>query len=177
MRIAKAIVFTAIMSLLVSVSAHASSITFGGTLTPGTNLGTATSLTFSAPTFVTSVSGDLAAFVGVPDIATFTDFSFVPFSEVDPLWVVGGYTFKLTDLTVLSQSVSGLVLIGEGVINGHTLVNAPFDFSFSADAVRNITAFSATNVDSQTPEPGSLVLLGTGLVFLGARGKRFWVRG
>lgn len=155
---------------LAPLSAWASSITFGGILAPGSNLGTATSLDFTAPTFVTSVSGDLASFVSVPDVASFSDFTFAPFSAVDPLWSVGGYSFKLSDITISSQTANGLVLIGSGLINGNTLVDSPFDFSFSADSVRGILAFSATN--AATPEPGTLLLLGSGLVALGLQFRR-----
>jgi hypothetical protein len=161
-----------LLLVFMSSSADASTITFGGTLLKGTNLSTITFLDFNSPSFVTSVDGDLAAFVSVPDVATFKDFSFNPFIPDDPLWSVSGYDFKLTSIVIDSQTANGLVLIGSGLINGNTLVDSPFDFSFSADSIGGVVAFSATNVDTPTPEPSTLLLLGSALVFLSFAAKK-----
>ena len=145
------------------------SITFGGTLNPSTQLGTTTALDFTPPTFVTSSAGDLATVV-VGSQATFNDMTFAPFTgATNPLWTANGFQFDLTAVTVDSQTANGLVLLGHGTMSKSGFDSTAFDWSFSADRLRNVVAWSATNETTVTAEPTTLLLLGTGLLLVGRR--------
>ena len=167
----KKIILAGLLAVGLAGSAHAvtlsmdSTITFGGTLAPGTNLATATAIDFQPTSFVTSSSGDLAS-VAVGSLASFNDFSFSPFTGTsNPVWNVGGFSFDLSSVGINAQNANTLALMGFGFISGNGFDASPVDFSMSADtASGRVFAFSATN--STVPEPGTLLLLGSGLVFL-----------
>lgn len=141
-------------------------ITFGGVLTTGTNLATATALDFVGPTFVTSVAGDFMG-IGLGSLATFNDLTFATFTGAqNPLWTVAGFRFDLTSVTIDTQNINALVLLGRGFISGNGFDPTPFDLSVSADSIRSVTAFSAVNATSPVPEPSALLLFLTGLALV-----------
>lgn len=149
------------------------SMTFGSVLNPAVNLGTATIVDFQPQTvFITSADDDLASTNTPGDLATFQDFSIVPFVPNDPLWTAGGFSFSLGSLAINTQNAVSLVLLGSGTLSGNGFDPTSYDWSLSADRTQNVIAFSATNAASAVPEPGSLLLLGTGVILIGRRRKR-----
>ena len=179
------LVFGAVFALATPL-AHADSmnqISFSGTNSVATNPDGSTSVTFpngSPNELVSGTStGIFSAFVGGGFIgpifvqgstATFiTTFNsnmknFVLFTAKAP----NGQTvsFTVTSITPTSDA-AGPGLTGTGfytfVTNGVTTTVAGGTFQMSTQTGSNIS-FSDTNSVSVTPEPSSLVLLGTGLV-------------
>ena len=161
-------------------------LAFGGSAVPsgGTDWATATGINFGSPTFITSTSpgGTFAAEgVPVPTTVTFTDFVFSPAmspNPVSPLWsfTYNGKTFEfiLTQITGISQGYLGgsfLLLSGTGImrITGYTDTFGTFDFS-GQDTLGNFS-FSASTA-APVPEPGTLILFGSGLLGLAAIARR-----
>lgn len=115
------------------------------------------------------VSGDTAIF-NTLDYST-------PFSPVTPLWTIGGFTFDLLTViaTVAPPPGAGLLLSGTGMLmnaaGGYTNTRYTWEYS-GTDTGKTSLVFSAASNPVAVPEPGSLALLGLGLVGFAVTGYK-----
>jgi hypothetical protein len=137
------------------------------------------------------------AYAAVPDFTqpvSFSNFTFNPFpgAGVNPLWsfsVAGTtYSFNLGAVTAFGYSTAinalgAFALSGTGTLNisGGLYTPTPGTFSFSSQNSSSNTAtrfsFSANGTAvPPIPEPGSMLLLGTGLVGLASTARRQWAK-
>jgi hypothetical protein len=151
-------------------------------------LGVATALDFTATGAPTpnvvgpmSIDGGTGNFAGIVGAGTIRDFCFRPVGGCGvypgaPLaaWETsgGGATFDLSTLNILFQSDAALVLAGTGVFHVAGFDATPGTFTFSVTHTGDAFSFSATDSAAAVPEPGSMMLLGTGLAGLAASVRR-----
>lgn len=116
------------------------------------------------------LTGDFATFSSLGSVATFNDFVFDPFpgSGITPLWTVDGFSFDLTNVTIVAQSSLGLTLAGTGVVTGNGFSATPGTFNFSGNPVGGSFNFSS---GVAVPEPISALVWG-GLAMLGVAVRR-----
>ena len=148
------------------------SIGFSGAYThDGTNLADATTIdvTGDQATVTGIVDGSFAAEgIVAGDIAVYHDFVFDPVTvPVIDLWNISGFSFDLNNMVVDFQSSSLLALSGSGAIS-HTGYDTTFGtWTFTANQSGSNFTFSS----STAPEPGVVLLLGAGLIGIGASRK------
>lgn len=98
-------------------------------------------------------------------------------APVDPLWwFTDGsldYSFVMNSVTIVSQSVNELTLFGLGTlyITGYDPTPGVWEFSASCWSPDCIGRFKFTT-ETSVPEPGTLALLGLGLLGLGLARRR-----
>ena len=162
-------------------------ISFGGSTTlDNSNLTEATQFKTFPYTYVTAIDGDYSP-IPVPlppsntTLATFTPFGFrSPHITTPPfqLWTLsyGGetYSFELESLAIEpGGTANSITLSGDGIASGTGTINYadnPGSWVLTANSAGTTFSFSASS--STVPEPGTMLLLGSGLLGLGVYARR-----
>jgi hypothetical protein len=165
--------------------APGSSISFSGDVTPtgpGSDWITATGVGFSVgiATVDEVVSASTGTFAGLTgsSVAFVPSFMFDPFAPVLSLWSVGGFSFDLLTVTVISRvsflDQTSINLGGTGIIrSGGDASEGSFFFSAQGGGSPLTFSFSATDIaGAAIPLPGTLALLGFGIAGLGVMRRR-----
>lgn len=153
------------------------SINFAGSSSylGGTTPATATGIEFLLGFTLLGNTGDYA---GVqPTLVSFQDFYFSPImspNPVAPLWTFTDdgitYDFAMTSVTSsVSPGGNSLTLVGSGILGITGFDDTPGSWVFTTQGNQAIGSFSAT---SAVPEPGTILLLGGGLLGLALYGRR-----
>lgn len=145
-------------------------ITFSGDWDSDTTVENTTSITF--PGDDVDADGANGDFSGVADgdAGTITSLNFgVGGLDAGVFVSIGGFEFTLTDVSVVFQTDSILLLEGTGVATGNGYDATTVEFVFSANESGHLRNFSAGFTATPVPVPGALVLFASALAGLGMR--------
>ena len=119
---------------------------------------------------VTDSTGDFSSVIEPGASGDFSDFLFAGL-PVEPLWTINGVHFDLLTVTVEgSTTATNLDLSGSGLIYLGGFDPTPGVWTLSTDGGGPRFSFSSTT--QAVPEPGTIALLGMGLVGLIGAGAR-----
>lgn len=167
--------------IMLPVSAFAvpitGSISMYGQFTPvapdgsAVSLGAATGLDITGDSFVVETTTGTFAADGIVkgDTGYLADFQFNPLNPapVNPLWAIGGFQFALYSVSIVSQSDRILELSGSGWLGGNGYTSTYGHWSFKGGSAPGRFFFGSSTGSTSVPEPGALLMFGSGLLGLG----------
>lgn len=141
----------------------------------GTSLADATGIDIISAKVTGTVDGSFAAEgISAGDAATYNDFT-IGAAPINDLWSVGSFSFDLSSMMIDFRSSSLLALSGAGVISStDPTLDATFgDWVFTANSAGTNFTFSSSSSSTgdAVPEPNVTMLLGLGLLCVGAMRK------
>lgn len=114
-------------------------------------------------------SGDFSS-IAAGDMGTINTLNF---DQNGPLpgafMTIGGFEFSLTDVSLVFQTATIILIEGTGVVSGNGFMDTVVDFTFSANQNGHLRNFSAGFTAAPVPVPGALILFGSALAGLAVR--------
>lgn len=161
---------------------------FGWTPTPGPGIVGATGVTFGSSSgyeFIYSVGTAVGDFVGrfseailAPSGGNIQNFTFNPFvGPINGFWTIADlgaevFSFRLDTLTINQQDGNFLILEGTGYLSHPDYDETYGTWKFTGQQDGGSFSWSASNAFRPVPEPGTLALLGLGMLAMGLGRRR-----